>query len=101
MTVDERLAPVLAAVDEYGLDCADRAYLPYKYGDTEDRQASDEWAAVRDAIVALMVGELEATNADAEREMLTTHVLEGAHGRAIAKRLAEWRAAREAETPAE
>lgn len=80
MTIDERLAPVLAAVERHCI-------LP------ETDECTKWRAAVRDAIVALMVGELEAAIAD------------GASGRtgycsSLQARLAEWRAARDTETPA-
>lgn len=77
MTPDERMQPVLAVVDSYVL-----------HHDDPERGGIDALAAVRDAIVALVVGELEACRPS----LTTTHY---AAGKMLGLRLAEWQAARE------
>lgn len=34
------------------MDCADRAYLPYKYGELEARKNGDEWKDMLKALEA-------------------------------------------------
>ncbi len=90
-TVDERLAPVLAAVEQLETNVARRTRIENRkqrsvmYALMTD-QVQDDRAAVRDAIVALVVGELES---------VAVGVAQCHRSQTIDQRLAEWRAARE------
>lgn len=79
MTDDELVMRVLGAFGWPSLHGACGQACPHHFGER----------AVRSVLAEARRKVLQEANARAEAEMLKTHVLEGAHGRAIASLLAE------------